>query len=242
MISVCIATYNGAAYIGEQLKSIVDQLSADDEIIISDDNSTDDTLKIVKSIATTAKIKIVKGPCLKSSIANFEHALKTAQGDYIFLADQDDIWMPDKVAIMMEALQTADCVVSDCTVTDGQLNETQASFYALNNTKAGLWHNLLIKNGYLGCCMAFKRDVCQCTLPFPKGIPMHDIWIGNVAAVFFKTQFIPERLIKFRRHQSTSSCTARTSPYTLTQKMKFRWVILSQLIKLYFKRKTQRHH
>ena len=89
MISVCIASYNGADYILDQLKSILPQLRANDEIIVSDDHSTDGTPDLVRSL-NDSRIRLVEGPCKGSPIPNFEYALSLAQGDYIFLSDRDD--------------------------------------------------------------------------------------------------------------------------------------------------------
>lgn len=97
MISVCVATYNGEKYLQEQLDSILIQLAPDDELIISDDFSTDKTRSILDSYRADPRIKLLEGP-QKGIIKNFEHAINQASGDLIFLADQDDVWLPDKVA------------------------------------------------------------------------------------------------------------------------------------------------
>lgn len=233
MISVCIATYNGAEHIADQLASILPQIGEGDEVVVSDDGSTDQTLAIVKSFHHPA-VRIVKGPCKGSPVLNFEHALLKCSGDYIFLSDQDDKWVDGKVARTMEALQEAECVVSDCYVTDEQLHVTAESFYAANATRPGVLYNLLRRNGYLGCCMAFRRCVLQKSLPFPANIPMHDIWIGNVAACKFRVKFIDDKLIYFRRHASNASVTARKSPYSCLKKIGFRWRVLSHLPRLLF--------
>lgn len=107
MISVCIATYQGEKYIREQLASILCQLDDADEIIVSDDGSTDRTLDIIRQMADH-RIKIVEGPHRHSPTLNFERALQEARGDYIFLADQDDVWKPDKVQVCMKWLQEYD--------------------------------------------------------------------------------------------------------------------------------------
>ena len=103
MISVCIATYNGEKYIREQLDSILPQLGLDDEVIISDDSSTDNTLKIIEEY-NDCRIKIFSNNKFYSPILNFENALKKAQGDFIFLSDQDDIWKSNKVEVVMKYL------------------------------------------------------------------------------------------------------------------------------------------
>ena len=231
MISVCIATYNGERYIRQQIESIVCQLNVDDEIIVSDDGSTDGTLDIVKGIGDK-RIKIIEGPGRKSPILNFECALKASKGDFIFLSDQDDVWKPDKVEICMKWLKTYHCVVSDAEVTDNRLKPLYPSLYAIIQVRQGRIYNTVWKNGYTGCCMAFRHNVLEASLPFPKNIPMHDIWIGNVAAYKYNVIFIPDRLIHFRRHENTISCNGKGSKFTIWQQMKFRLNIIKNIIRL----------
>lgn len=231
MISVCIATFNGEKYIKRQLSSILSQLSAGDEVILADDSSTDNTLDVVRSFKDS-RIHIIDGPNKHSPIWNFERALSKASGDYIYLADQDDEWLPDKIKVAQQYLQNYDCIVSDNVCINGDGTIISSSFYKLNKTKSGKYYNLLIKNGYLGCCMAFKRKVLEASLPFPSNIPMHDIWIGNVAAFKYNVKFIPEKLIRFCRHGDNVSTTASKSGYRIWNRLMFRWTILSDLLKL----------
>ena len=232
MISVCIATYNGEMFIREQIDSILRQLSSDDEIIVSDDGSTDDTISIIISI-DDKRIRIIEGPRKHSPTLNFECAMKEAKGDYIFLADQDDVWKPNKVEVCIKWLQNYDCVVSDAEVTDSNLNPLYPSLYAIMQVRHGRIYNTIWKNGYTGCCMAFRRNVLKASLPFPKNIPMHDIWIGNVAAYKYNMKFIPDKLIMFRRHNETISCNGKGSKYSIWQQMKFRWSIIKNIVNLY---------
>lgn len=95
MISVCMAAYNGEKYIKEQLLSILKQIGPNDEVVISDDGSKDRTKDIVDSL-NDKRIRYVENKNKHGFTHNFENALQIAQGDYIFLADQDDIWRDDK--------------------------------------------------------------------------------------------------------------------------------------------------
>lgn len=234
MISVCIATYNGERFIREQIDSILRQLSSDDEIIVSDDGSTDDTISIINSI-DDKRIRVIEGPRTQSPTSNFECALKASKGDFIFMSDQDDVWKPNKVKICMEWLQRYDCVLSDAEVTDSSLNPLYPSLYAIMQVRQGRIYNTIWKNGYTGCCMAFRRNVLEASLPFPKDIPMHDIWIGNVAAYKYNVKFIPDTLIYFRRHEDTTSCNGKGSKYSIWQQMKFRWSVIKNIANLYIK-------
>lgn len=234
MISVCIATYNGEIFIREQIDSILRQLSSDDEIIVSDDGSTDGTISIINSI-DDKRIRVIEGPRKQSPTSNFECALKASKGDYIFMSDQDDVWKPNKVKICMKWLQRYDCVVSDAEVTDSSLNPLYSSLYAIMQVRQGRIYNTIWKNGYTGCCMAFRRNVLEASLPFPKDIPMHDIWIGNVAAYKYNVKFIPDTLIYFRRHEDTTSCNGKGSKFSILQQIKFRWSVIKNIANLYIK-------
>lgn len=231
MISVCIATYNGEKYIQEQLVSILPQLDRDDEVIISDDGSIDNTLNVIMAFHDK-RIKITEGPRRNSPIWNFENALKQAKGEYIFLADQDDVWKPNKVEVCMRWMQTYDCVISDAEVTDPELNTTASSLYKMLHVRTGKLYNACWKNGYTGCCMAFRRSILKLALPFPADIPMHDIWIGNVAAFHYRVKFVDDKLIYFRRHYETNSCNGKGSRYSRWQQLLFRWKIIKNLMLL----------
>lgn len=225
MISVCMATYNGAEYIREQLDSILCQLSEHDELVISDDCSNDNTIEIIQSY-NEDRIRIVESQRFKSPVRNFENAIKHAKGDYVFLADQDDVWMPDKIKVMTSYFkQGYDIVVSDCTVVDDQLTVLNDSFYEINKSKGGLIANLK-KNSYLGCALAFHKRLIKYILPFPQKIPMHDIWIGFVGEILGKAIFIDDKLIAYRRHGKNKTSTAERSHYKMGEKLIFRLNII----------------
>ena len=228
MISVCIATYNGEKYIEEQLNSILTQLNKNDEIIISDDNSTDKTLEIINKLGDK-RIKIFHSK-IKNPIFNFENALKQAQGDIIFTADQDDVWLPHKVSTSIKALENVDFILSDCYVVNEDLDIIHDSFFKVNSSTTNKWL-ALIKNPYLGCCLAFKKEILNTALPFPKNIPMHDIWLGNIAAFQYKIKICPEKLIYYRRHTHNASTSSNKSENKLHLKLKYRKDLMVSLIK-----------
>lgn len=231
-ISVCIATYNGEKYIKQQLNSVLPQLTENDEIIISDDLSSDTTLEIIKSIDDN-RIKIYSGIKFDSLIQNFENALLKSTGDIIFLCDQDDFWEENKVSHMLKALGSNDLVISDCTIVDSQLNILLPSFFEVNGSRKGILKNI-IKNSYIGCCMAFNRKVLNYALPFPKLIPMHDIWIGLVAEKVGNVTFLNEKLLKYRRHGDNVSLSSEKSNNSFLIKIKYRMQIIIPFIKFIF--------
>lgn len=228
-ISVCIATYNGEKYIAKQLHSILSQIKPDDEIIISDDSSSDRTMEIVANIKDP-RIIVLKNNTFFTPVFNFENALNHASGDFIFLADQDDIWMNNKVEIILAYLQNADLVISDCTIVNENETLIYPSFFELTGSKHGFIHNM-IKNSYIGCCMAFNRKILLQALPFPSDTPMHDWWIGLISEIYGTTKFCNEKLIAYRRHESNFSLTGEKSPYSLRKKILFRVILLKNLLR-----------
>jgi len=232
MISVCMATYNGEKFITEQINSILSQLQMDDELIISDDSSTDNTIEIINSYKDN-RIKLIENQSFKNPIFNIENAIKNALGDFIFLSDQDDIWLPDKVNKTLNYLQKYDCVVSDAIIIDKNSNILEESFYKINKTKKGFIKNF-IKNGYLGCCLAFKKELIKYIIPFPRNIPMHDIWIGLISEIYGKTVFCNDALLYYRRHGSNFSMSSEKSKNNLYKKVIYRLIILLNLVKRYF--------
>jgi len=232
-----MATYNGAQHIEKQLSSILKNLDDNDEVVISDDNSSDKTLAIVNGFADD-RIKIVlNAPDNRGHVTNFENALKHAKGDYLFLSDQDDIWYDNKVNRMIAALEKHDLVVCDCRVVDGEMKLLNESFYELLSSGSGLLKNF-IKNTYLGCCMAFNRKVLEKALPFPKDIVSHDTWLGLVGELVGSCYFMPEKLQYFIRHGTNFSITDgkdamndQISPYSFVEKLKMRWILFKNILK-----------
>lgn len=230
-----MATYNGADYLKPQLDSILSQLSENDELIISDDSSTDETIEIIQQ-NNDKRIRLFEGNKFGSPIFNFEHALKQVSGKLIFLTDQDDLWLPDKVRVMTEALADCDLAVSDCSVINETNQVVEPSFYMLRRSGPGFWKNFY-KNTYLGCCMAFRAEVLNWALPFPDNIPMHDMWLGLVAEMFGKTEFCPQTLSHYRRHWQNVSPEINQSNFSILQKIRFRVILIHRLLQRYFQQR-----
>lgn len=216
-VSVCVATYNGARFIAAQLASILASPLVT-EVLVSDDGSTDGTIEVIQSFQDE-RLRVLAGPGA-GLIRNYEALLSQAGGEYIFLADQDDVWLPGKVVQMLMHLATADLAVSDCVVVDDQLRTLDPSFFALRGSGPGLLHNL-VRNGYLGCCIAFRRRLLQHALPFPARIPMHDWWLGLIAEAYGRVVFAGQQLVLYRRHGGNVSSTAGRSQ--ATRATQFRW-------------------
>lgn len=205
MNSVCMATYNGGRYIEEQIRSILPQLSQNDEIVVSDDHSMDDTVDILKKI-NDDRIKIYSNPGERGYAGNFENALHHAKGDIIFLSDQDDVWMDGKVDAVAEQLVIHDFIVTDAEIVDGDMNMLYPSHFQYTSVKKGFLRNFW-KTRYIGACMAFKRRVLEKALPFPKNHALcaHDYWLAIVAELYFDVSLIEKTFLKYRRHSGNAS-------------------------------------
>ena len=200
-ISVALAAYKGEQYIAEQIGSILGQLGENDELIVSDDFPKGKTRAVVEAISSQDKrIIYLEGPG-KGVVKNFENALKACSGDVIFLSDQDDVWLPGKVeAVMNEIKNGAKLVLHDASITDADLQITSPSCFEVHGANASFARNLL-KNPFVGCCMAFTKDLLDMTMPFPEGIAMHDWWIALIALKKNqKTVLLKKPFILWRRH------------------------------------------
>jgi hypothetical protein len=143
-ISVCMATYNGSEYIREQISSILIQLGIGDELIVSDDTSTDNTIEIIQSF-NDDRIKVVINSKCKSPIFNFENAIKQASNPLIFLSDQDDVWVENKVYEMKLMLNQYSMVVCNHSVVDENMTIIIPSYFELASSGKGVIKNI-IKN------------------------------------------------------------------------------------------------
>ncbi len=234
MISVCIATYNGEKYIKEQLLSILPQLSENDEVIVSDDNSCDKTIDVINSLCDK-RIKIYthgKEPykfLIDKSTHNFANALKYAKGDIIFLSDQDDKWVANKVNLMVNQLRSHYIVVSDCYVTDAQLNIIKESYFSIRKKTYGIWDTFW-KSPFLGSCMAFRREVLEAAVPFPKYGVGHDVWLALVSIRKFDLSYIMKPLSYYRRHKDTVTISGLANNTTFLFKLRYRIFLLKAIL------------
>lgn len=203
-VSVAMATYNGEKYIKEQIETILNNLDDKDELVISDDGSSDMTIEIINKI-NDKRITLLEGP-KKGLKKNFENAIKNTTGDLIFLSDQDDIWMENKVEKVLECFNNNNYILiqHDAIVVDEKDKVIYESFAEHRKVKTGVIKNL-IKNSYHGCCIAFRKELIKEILPIPDNVYLHDEWIGIVAELNGKTYFLNEKLIKYRRHSENTS-------------------------------------
>ena len=236
MISVCIATHNGEKYIKEQIDSILSQLEPGDEIVISDDGSTDNTLAILEAYHDF-RIKLHAYKHSRKyhynfdyATHNFENALRQAKGDIIFLADQDDVWMPNKVERVMANMNDCDILLHGRKVVDGNLQVIQE--YAMPHPE--FWRNIKSCTT-TGCCTVFKRKILDKVLPFPESGVGHDFWIGVYGGFFYKRKFLKESLMLFRRHGNNVTPSNTRSNNPILMRLRYRTIILWEIVKVCLK-------
>ncbi len=227
-VSVCMATHNGERFIREQIDSILPQLKPQDELIISDDQSTDGLPAILSSYVDP-RISVLPPRSFGNPNRNFEYAMSHAKNELIFLSDQDDVWEVNKIDIMRLKLEEVDLAVCDCRLTNTDLETLVASFFMANCSGPGLLKNLL-KSSYMGCCMAFRRDVLNKALPFPDSIFLYDQWIGLIAERHFRVAFIPQILVDHRRHLTNYSSTGAPSRNSFKKKVELRFHLAKKLL------------
>lgn len=216
--SVAVCTYNGARYLSLQLQSIIEQTIVVDEIVICDDGSNDGTDTIVqffKSSYPQIRVKFLKNPSNLGFLRNFEQALSICSGDIIFLSDQDDIWMPEKVQTFCDYFENhpnIDFVFSDAELinSNGIKSFSKTLFDVVGLDKE---NKCLFKKGYAlevlstsgrvaGCTSAIRSSFLPYVLPFPHTHirSIHDEIIAIIAATYGKIGFIDKPLIQYRQH------------------------------------------
>ena len=214
-----MCTYNGARFVAEQLASIAAQTRPPDELVVCDDCSTDATIECIREFARTAPfpVRVFENEKNIGSTKNFERAVELCEGDFIAFADQDDVWLPEKLRRLEETLanESTALAFTDGDVVDESLRplgqrvwqtirfgeEEQRLFREGRAFAVLLDHNVVT-----GAAMALKAEFKKLILPFPSdlthdGIPViHDWWSALLIAAVGDVVFLSEPLFKYRQH------------------------------------------
>ena len=237
-----MATRNGEKYVKRQLESILTQLAPDDEVIISDDSSSDNTATIIKGLSDH-RVRLYENNTFFSPIFNIENALKKASGDIIVLSDQDDVWLDNKISVIKRELTGASTgiklIVLDGHIVDEHETIIYDSIFEHINSGKGLLKNIY-DNTYMGCCMAFSRDLLKIALPFPRNIPMHDMWLGLLAELFGIVKFVGEETVLYRRHEASVTDLRRRLDVVKQIRRRYNLVasLLARFLQVKYSRKT----
>lgn len=217
---VLLSSYNGARYIGEQIESIRAQTFRDWRLLVRDDGSSDETTSIVRRFsALDDRVEMLGdnrghvGPW--ASFGLLLSAAAKTDARYVFLSDQDDVWLSTKVAGQLEALRSAEksngathpiLAHSDLEVVGEQLEPIHPSyrrFQGLSHDFNDPLRTLLIHNGVVGCTIAMNRALLEIALPLPPD-SAHDWWLGLCAAATGTILTTGERTVRYRQHASNA--------------------------------------
>lgn len=215
-LSVAMATYNGAAYIRTQLDSLAAQTRLPDELVITDDCSSDDTAQIVADFAADAPFPVHFHRNEKNLgyAQNFSYAMSLCTGDLIFLCDQDDQWLPDKMnchLTLAEGNPEQGVFLTDTYLADGELTpngETKMQ----RMTQMGLPRNEFV----MGCCASIRKRHLDLILPVPMTMVGHDGWIVRFYRQCGLANWHQEPLQLYRLHGSNASDFFINDPETST--------------------------
>ena len=238
-ISVVMATYNGANFLQEQIESILQQTLQPSEIIICDDGSIDGTKEILKSYATKGLIQFYENETTLGVVDNFKKGVALAQeGNYIAFCDQDDIWMPQKLATLQKELMLLEqagqsenlpCIVySDLILIDDKRNVLNTSFWneLYHDVHEHCLPTLLFGNFVTGCSVMMNATSRSYFLNTPKDI-LHDVWLAFVGNAIGKIKAISTPLIYYRQHAQNQNYQFGNSKKTKTS---LRWLRFKMLL------------
>jgi len=209
-LSVCMATYDGSAYVLDQLASILAQLGPGDEVIVADDSSTDGTAEIVAGLGDE-RVVLLRNDRNLGHVRTFERALRAARGEVLFLADQDDLWVEGRVVAMVDALDRRPVVAGNVTVFGTRTGPHTRALLA-SDSGAGLRNLLGILAGrrpYFGSAMALRREVLPLLLPIPPYVESHDVWLAMLANLTGGVEHLEQPVLLRRLHGSNLTTPRR---------------------------------
>ena len=211
-IAILLATYNGKNYIAGQMDSILKQTYTEWMLYIHDDGSTDGTVELLEQYANKYedKICIIKGEPTGGAKENFFYLFQQVEAPYYMCCDQDDIWLPNKIAVTYEKMQAIaeknkpSLVFTDLKVVDGDLNvlAEKMSVYQGLDCKTLTFNRAMIQNVVTGCTMMVNHKLRDELLKVDayENVLMHDWWVLLVAARFGKLAFVEDSTILYRQH------------------------------------------
>ena len=212
LISVIMCTYNGAPFLNEQIQSILNQDYKHIELIIVDDASTDNTWALL--LAWQAKSRVIKIERNAANVGynkNFAYALTLATGNFIAFADQDDIWMPQKLSKTLGAFTNDQVMLAHCKSVRLQEGILKYNLAALHHHFSGSdTRRLFFFNQVTGHDAMIKKELVPYILPIPPGM-MYDWWTAVVATCYGTIASIDEILAHHRIHTNNSFFTSKTN-------------------------------
>lgn len=203
LISIAMASYNGEKYLKEQLDSIYAQTYKNIEVIVTDDCSTDKTVDILEHYAKSCGLKYFVNEKNLGFVKNFEKVLSLCDGDYIALADQDDIWCKDKIEILFKNVSGHLMVHSDAMLINDQGKMIEESFTKQSKKKIyQTTQEYLFINNVTGCTSMIDKTLLKKALPIPSKFGVHDYWLAVIASTQGSIAYVDKPLVKYRQHDN----------------------------------------
>jgi len=210
LVSVAMATRNGALYLREQLDSIYAQTWPHLEVVVTDDASTDGTPEILDEYARERGLRWEANPTPLGLVRNFERAISLCRGDLIALSDQDDVWKPHKIATLIERIGDHTLIygnIQEYIDLDGE-RKVEAAFepifrFARAHGSGRPTRYLLAESWVVSHSVMFRRELVSHALPIPPHQPYHDAWLALVASKLGGIVYLDERLQVYRRHRAS---------------------------------------
>lgn len=224
MISIAMATYNGAKFIHEQIDSILNQTIQDFELVICDDCSTDETPEILHKYAQQDdRIRIYLNECNLGFKKNFENVIRKCNGEYIALSDQDDIWLPKHLEILLDKMIGETQLVCGSPIFVNERNEELPKKYDYlkkdfvpDNDEDMARHIFLCRSTFQGASMLIRKSFFDKALPIPDGAEFHDSWFAAFACFAGGLTFVDKPVIRYRRLDNAVTCAyMKLSPVRL---------------------------
>lgn len=231
-VGVIIATYNGEKYVEEQLRSICKQTRKPDFVLVTDGGSND--LTVVKCAAITKEFpgiawKIMTSDARLGVKENFLRGIKNITGDYIFFADQDDIWYPNKIERMLEKFHSDSrysVVISDADIVDATARKTGITqWQSIGFTHRSISNNDVLvsemfrRNICTGMCMAYRNGAFNYESIASDNM-LHDEAIGWFGVLKGRLGVLDEQLAAYRQHGENAVGSKRRSPFKSLGNMK----------------------
>lgn len=212
MISIAMATCNGEKFLREQLDSILTQTHRNFELIVCDDCSTDSTTQILREYEKRdGRIKVFENEVNLGFKKNFEKAIGLCSGDYIALSDQDDIWLPGHLQVLIENIGTHSMAGGNAYLMDGdgnELGETLAERIGFDEQRSyKIFYRIFCNSTvFYGHSSLYKAVDLNNALPIPEGISYHDAWFSACCCVSDGgCKFIGIPISKYRLHGKNAS-------------------------------------
>ena len=208
LVSVALATYNGGRFLRAQLDSIYAQSWKNIEVVACDDCSTDDTAGILEEYRQRSGLRYEVNDRNLGFVRNFEKVLSCCHGEFIALADQDDLWLPEKLERLLAGIGEADLAYSDAFLVDEAGSELTESLVQTSGVRpvSGLQFPYFVCNTCVtGCTILMRRSLLKKALPIPECETYHDWWLALVASCHGGVQYLPERLVKYRQHSANDT-------------------------------------